>query len=195
VKPTFFRTTAEFRAWLEKHHGSATELLVGFHKERRSANRNRTSMTYQTALDEALAFGWIDGVRRRIDEDRWSIRFTPRRPRSIWSNVNIRHVTRLIAEGRMAPAGLRAYEARSAARSGIYGYEREPRTFDAPATRALAANARAKAFFDAQPPGYRRIMTHWVMSAKKEETRARRLARLIDRSSHAERVNLLKPNA
>ena len=196
MKPTFFASGGEFRAWLERHHDREKELLVGFVKKAAARlKRSRDPMTYQDALDEALAFGWIDGVRRGLDPARYTIRFTPRKPRSIWSKVNIRHVNRLIAAGRMTPAGMQAFEARSAARSGIYGYEREPQAFDATAERTFAANPTAKTFFDAQPPGYRRIITHWVMSAKKEDTRARRLARLIDKSTRGQRVDFLKPRS
>jgi len=202
VKPTFFASAVEFRAWLETHHARKTELLVGFYKTTRGARAahgargfSRASLTYAEALDEALAFGWIDGVRRSLDAERWTIRFTPRKARSIWSHINVRHVERLTAEGRMMPAGLRAYAARSAERSGIYGHERQPMAFDAPAKTAFAANRNAKTFFDAQPPGYRRIMTYWVMSAKRGETRARRLARLVEKSARGERIDLMKPNA
>jgi len=191
MKPRFFSSAIAFRAWLEANHDTKAELLVGFHK----TASGKPGATYKEALDEALAFGWIDGVRRGLDAERYTIRFTPRKPRSIWSNVNMRHVERLIAAGRMAPAGLRAYEARTAERSGIYSFERQPMAFDAAARRAFAANARAKAFFAAQPPGYRRVTTYWVMSAKKEETRVRRLARLIDKSARGERIDFMKPNA
>jgi len=202
----FFSSGAAFRVWLEAHHDRETELLVGFFKKSRSANASRSggngarevsrsSMTYQEALDEALAFGWIDGVRRSIDTECWSIRFTPRTARSIWSNINIRHVERLIAGRRMAAPGLRAFEARSTERSGIYSFERKPMTFDAPSKKALAGNKKAKTFFDAQPPGYRRVVTYWVMSAKKPETRARRLARLVRASARGVRIDLMKPNA
>ena len=191
MKPRFFSSAIAFRAWLEANHDTKTELLVGFHKKASA----KAGATYQHALDEALAFGWIDGVRRGLDAERYTIRFTPRKPRSIWSNVNIRHVERLIAAGRMAPPGLRAYEARTAERSGIYSFERKPMAFDAAAKRAFAVNARAKTFFAAQPPGYRRVITYWVMSAKKEETRARRLAHLIDKSARGERIDFVKPYA
>ncbi len=152
-------------------------------------------MTYAEALDEALAFGWIDGVRRNVDADRWSIRFTPRKPRSIWSNVNIRHAKRLIGEGRMTPAGQRAFDARHPRRSGVYTYETAPATFDPAAANAFAANARAKAFFEAQPPGYRRTVTNWVMSAKRAETRLRRLAIVIETSARGARIDFMKPRS
>ena len=191
MAPRFFTSASAFRTWLERHHDRETELLVGFYKK----GSARAALTYAAALDEALAFGWIDGVRRSLDAERYTIRFTPRKPRSIWSRVNIRHVERLVADGRMHAAGLRAYEARTAARSGVYSFEREPMAFDAAAKKAFAANRTARTFFDAQPPGYRRVITYWVMSAKKEETRARRLARVIEKSARGERVDLMKPNA
>lgn len=211
MKPTFFSSAAEFRAWLEAHHSRERELLVGFYKRAGSPKGSRSSgdgarskrnetrgfsratLTYQEALDEALAFGWIDGVRRRHDDRRWTIRFTPRRARSIWSNVNIRRMKELIADRRVTPAGLRAFEAREERRSGVYTYERTPTTFDAAAEEAFAANRQAKTFFDVQPPGYRRLMTGWVMQAKKEETRLKRLARLIDQSSRGRRLDLMNP--
>ncbi|HZP48352.1 MAG TPA: YdeI/OmpD-associated family protein [Vicinamibacterales bacterium] len=198
MTPKFFASARAFRAWLERHHDRETELLVGFHKKaspRRRGAKARAGMTYGEALDEALAFGWIDGVRRNIDADRWSIRFSPRKPRSIWSNVNVRHVTRLIEAGRMAPAGLRAFDAREERRSGIYLYERTPAALEPALEKRFAARRAAKAFFDAQPPGYRRIVTGWVMQAKKQETREKRLARLIEKSARRERVDLMKPNA
>ncbi len=191
MKPRFFASAAQFRAWLTRYHESKSELLVGFYKK----GAPRGGLTYGEALDEALAFGWIDGVRRSVDRERWSIRFTPRKPRSIWSRVNIRHVERLIAEGRMMPAGLRAYEARSPERSGVYSFERDAMAFDEASARTFAANRKAKTFFDAQPPGYRRVITYWVMSAKRPETRARRLARVIEQSARGARVDLMKPNA
>jgi uncharacterized protein YdeI (YjbR/CyaY-like superfamily) len=191
MTPRFFASAASFRAWLSQHHDRKTELLVGFYKK----GSKRAGLSYAGALDEALAFGWIDGVRRGLDAERYTIRFTPRKARSIWSNINIRHVKRLIAEGRMHAAGLRAYEARTAERSGVYSFEREAMAFDAAAKKTFAANVRAKAFFDAQPPGYRRVITFWVMSAKQADTRARRLAHLIDKSARGERIDMMKPNA
>ena len=191
MKPVFFTSGKEFRAWLAKHHDRETELLLGFYKR----GAKKAGITYAEALDEALAYGWIDGVRRNLDAERWTIRFTPRKARSIWSNVNIRHVARLIEEGRMAPAGMRAYERREARRSGIYTYETKPATFDRATAKALAANARAKTFFDAQPAGYRRHVTNWIMSAKKDETRMSRLAILLDKSARGVRIDFMKPRA
>jgi uncharacterized protein YdeI (YjbR/CyaY-like superfamily) len=186
--PRFFRSAAEFRGWLEAHHDRALELLVGLHKKAATGG-----LRYPEALDEALAFGWIDGVRRRIDEQRWCIRFTPRRPRSIWSHINIKRANELIALGRMRPPGLRAFDAREPARSGIYLYERTPTELDEPAAAELAAHPRARRFLDAQPPGYRRHVVGWVMAGQKEETRRRRLAKLIEVSVRGERIDFMKP--
>ena len=188
--PTFFASAGAFRAWLAANHDRATELLVGFYKK----GATRSGPTYQEALDEALAYGWIDGVRRRLDDDRWTIRFTPRTARSIWSRVNIRRMNELVALGRVTPAGLRAFEARTPDRSGVYGHEQTEVAFDPAIEKTFAKSARAKAFFDAQPPGYRKVLTNWVMSAKKEETRLNRLARLIATSARGERIDFMKPN-
>lgn len=194
MKPTFFKTSVAFREWLAANHDRAPELLVGFHK----VDSGRPSITYQEALDEALAFGWIDGVRRRVDEFSYSIRFTPRRARSIWSNVNIKRVGELIAAGRMAPPGLAAFERRDAKRSGIYSYESTARSvppgeFGQRELAAFTAKAKAWAFFEAQAPYYKKLMIKWVMSAKRDDTRARRLTQLIDHSKRGERVPLLTP--
>ena len=191
ARPKFFATPAKFRAWLERHHETAAELLVGFHKK----GSGKPSITWPESVDEALCFGWIDGIRRRIDDDSYSIRFTPRRARSIWSNVNVRRVAELTKLGRMQPAGLRAFAARESARSGIYRYEQDKQEPDEPLTEAyratLEANKKAWTFFQAQPPYYRRLATRWVMSAKKEETRLRRLAQLIKDSSGGRRFGAL----
>jgi uncharacterized protein YdeI (YjbR/CyaY-like superfamily) len=187
VEPRYFATPDEFRAWLEDHHATAREILVGFYK------RPGPGMTYQQALDQALSFGWIDGVRRRVDEQRWTIRFSPRQPRSIWSAVNIRRVEELTQAGLMHPAGLRAFAARDAARSGVYSYER-PQSLDPEFEGQLRTNAAAWEFFQAQAPWYRRTASAWVMSAKREATRRRRLATLIDDSAHRRRIGLLNQN-
>lgn len=191
MKPRFFKTTDDFRAWLEAHHETEKELLVGFHK----VGSGRPSMTWPQSVDEALAFGWIDGVRRRIDETSYSIRFTPRKPTSIWSAVNIKRVAALTAEGRMRPAGLAAFDRRDAKKSEIYSFERKAAVFDEEMLKTFQAKKKAFAFFEAQPPGYKRIMAHWVMSAKRPETRAKRLGLLVDASQRGERVDLMKPGA
>lgn len=190
MKPRFFDSGRAFRAWLEANHARETEILVGFYKKA----SGRPGIRYQEALDEALAYGWIDGVRRGLDGERYTIRFTPRKARSIWSNVNVKRMKQLVALGRVTPAGMRAFEAREARRTGVYGYETPPMSFDPASAKALRANEAATTFFDAQPPGYKKLVTRWVMSAKKEETRAKRLARLIDVSSRGRRIDFLKPN-
>jgi uncharacterized protein YdeI (YjbR/CyaY-like superfamily) len=195
MKPTFFPTPADFRAWLERNHETEKELLVGYYKK----GSGRASITWPESVDEALCFGWIDGIRRTIDDESYSIRFTPRRARSVWSNVNVRRVVELTKLGRMHPAGLKAFEARDPKRSGIYAYEgrrREDLEQLAPAyLERLKANAKAWAFFDAQPPYYKRVAALFVMSAKKEETQLRRLARLIDDSAKGRRIGLMeRPN-
>lgn len=173
--PTTFRTAAAFRAWLAKRGARESALVVRFLK----AHVPHRGLTYAQALDEALCFGWIDGVRRRFDADSYTIRFTPRKPRSTWSRVNVAHVGRLIREGRMARPGLAAYAAREEERTGIYSFERRAATFAPAHARAFRARPRAWAFFAAQAPWYRRTCSFWVMSGKKEETRERRLAQLI----------------
>ncbi len=176
-KPMFFRTAQAFRAWLARHHRAAKELLVGFHKKRSGS----PSLTWREAVDQALCFGWIDGVRKRLDDARYVIRFTPRQPGSTWSAVNIDRVAALEAEGLMHAAGRRAFAQRSAAKSRTYSYERrEAAVLDPALAKTLQADRKAWAFFQAQAPSYQRKAIHWVVSAKKEEVRLRRLERLMD---------------
>ena len=184
MKPTFFRTPNDFRAWLAKHHEKESELLVGFYK----VETRKPSITWPESVDEALSFGWIDGVRRRIDDESYSIRFTPRQPRSIWSAVNIKRMRELIAEGRVAPAGLAAFERRDDKRSELYSYERKTATFDAEALARFQKNRTAWDWFSAQAPSYQRAATHWVTSAKRPETREKRLGTLIACSKRQERI-------
>ena len=188
MKPTFFSSPAQFRQWLEKNHDSAAELLVGFHKK----DSGKKSVTYSQALDEALCFGWIDGVRRSLDETSYTIRFTPRKPRSIWSNVNVRHVERLTKEGRMADPGLKAYALRDPKRTGIYAFENEVREFSPEFEKKFRANKPAWQFFQSEPPSIRRTCIFWVMSAKKEETRVRRLEQLIARGEQGIRSGVME---
>ena len=182
--PKTFRTPAAFRAWLEKHHATAKELEIRLFKVH-AAHRG---ITYAQALDEALCFGWIDGVIHSLDEDSFRQRYTPRKPRSNWSRRNIGHVERLRKAGRMTPAGLAAYAAREAQRSGSYSFEQERPELSPAYLKAIRANKAAWTHFQAQAPGYRRLMAHWVMSAKKEETRARRLGILIDSASRGRKI-------
>jgi uncharacterized protein YdeI (YjbR/CyaY-like superfamily) len=180
MKPTYFPTPADFREWLEANHAKAKELLVGFHKK----GSGRPSLTWPESVDEALCFGWIDGVRRSLGETSYTIRFTPRRPTSIWSDVNVARVKDLERRGRLRPAGRRAFAARRAEKTGVYAFEqKEPARLSKEQEAALRANRKAAAFFDAQPPWYRRTATHWIVRAKRRETRERRLARLIEDSA------------
>ena len=184
----FFATPAKFRDWLERNHAKAKELWVGFYKK----ETGRPSITWPESVDEALCVGWIDGIRKRLDDESYAIRFTPRNPQSIWSAVNIKRVAELSREGRMRPAGLEAFERRADDKSAIYSYEqRKTAAFDEAAERQFRSNAKAWAFFESQPPGYRRLATFFVISAKKDETRQKRLARLIADSAAGRRIGEL----
>jgi uncharacterized protein YdeI (YjbR/CyaY-like superfamily) len=183
--PRFFATPAAFRAWLDAHHDRESELVVGFSKK----GSGKPSISWPESVDEALCYGWIDGVRRSLGEESYTIRFTPRRASSIWSNVNIAKVQALLAAGRMMPAGIAAWERRDPARSGIYAFEREEAAaFDAEAELRFSRNHAAWKYFQAQPPGYRRLATHYVVSAKRPETRERRLTALIEHSARGKRL-------
>ena len=189
MKPKFFPTPADFRAWLEEFHETAAELLVGFHKK----GSGRPSITWPESVDEALCFGWIDGVRRSLGETSYTIRFTPRRPTSIWSAVNVARVAELTKLERMRPAGLRAFAARTPERTGVYAFERYAAAkLTKEQEKTLRRNRKAAAFFDAQPPWYRRTVTHWVISAKKPETRERRLSLLIADCAAGRRIGPLR---
>jgi uncharacterized protein YdeI (YjbR/CyaY-like superfamily) len=185
VKPRFFASAREFRRWLDRHHASATELIVGFFKKKHQTGR--PSLTYKEAVDEALCAGWIDGLTRGLDDARYSVRFTPRRSRSRWSQINIRRVGELAAEGRMTSRGQAVFEAR-ARTSQRYSYETRPRQFPAALRRRFKTDASAWAFFESQPPGYRRTAIWWVVSANRPETRERRLEQLIRCSTRGERL-------
>ena len=181
----FFATQARFRAWLASHHHARSELWVGFYKR----SSGRPSITWPESVDEALCFGWIDGIRRSLDDSSYVIRFTPRKPQSTWSAVNIKRARELIQLGRMRPAGLRAFRARADETSAIYSYEqRKTARLSASEERQFRATTKAWAFFNTRPPWYRRITIYWVISAKREETRARRLATLISDSAHGRTV-------
>lgn len=186
MKPTFFRTPLELRDWLERYHDTTPELFVGFYKK----GSGKPSITWPESVDEALCFGWIDGIRRTIDDESYVIRFTPRRTRSIWSAVNIKRMNELLRLGRVQPAGRRAFEARDLKRSAVYSYEQRQKDQRlAPAYAAkLKANRKAWTFFRSQAPWYQRTVSRWVMSAKKEETKLRRLATLIDDSAQQRRI-------
>ena len=183
MDPKFFATPADFRAWLGRNHASADELLVGFWKK----HTGKPSVDWPQARDQALCFGWIDGVRKSRGMDSYSIRFTPRRPGSVWSKVNLERYAALLAEGAMTPAGTAAFEAGKEDRSH-YSYEAETRALEADEIARFMANAKAWADWDKRPPGYRKVALHWITSAKKPETRARRLATLIEDSAHGRKI-------
>jgi uncharacterized protein YdeI (YjbR/CyaY-like superfamily) len=182
---TFFRSTADFRNWLEKNYAKAKQLWVGFHRK----DSGRPSITWPESVDEALCFGWIDGLRKRIDAQSYKIRFTPRRAISYWSTINIGRVEELTRAGRMRPAGIKAFAQRTPERSGNYSYENRKSTkLDRRAEKQIRASPAAWKFFQAQTPSYRQVITWWVMSAKKDETRARRVAKLIGHSAGGKRL-------
>lgn len=184
--PTFFPDAAAFRHWFDANAGTSTELLVGFHK----VGSGRPSMSWSESVDEALCVGWIDGVRRRIDDRTYSIRFTPRKPASIWSAINIAKVEMLAAAGRMRPAGAQAFARRTEAKSKIYSHEQaQTAMLSATELRAFKRHQAAWRFFDEQtPPGYRKVVLHWITSAKKPETRAARLAKLLAACAAGQRL-------
>ena len=184
MPPTFFDTPAKFRAWMQKHHKTADELWVGFYKKA----TGRPSITWQEAVDEALCFGWIDGIRKKVDADSFMNRFTPRRRGSVWSDVNTRRVAELMKTGRVRAAGRAAFEARDAAKTAAISRVRRDPRLDKDAETQFKANRAAWEFFNAQPPGYRRMAIWFVMSAKREETRAKRLNVLIDISASKRRL-------
>jgi uncharacterized protein YdeI (YjbR/CyaY-like superfamily) len=184
LSPKFFPTPSAFRKWLAANHAKAKELSVGFYKK----DSGRPSITWPESVDEALCFGWIDGVRRRVDDESYQIRFSPRRRTSIWSAVNIRNAEKLIREKRMQPAGRKAYAARKEYRSGIYSYEQRSAELVEPYAAKLKRNKTAWQFFQSQPPSYRKLINWWIVSAKREETRLKRLERLIQFSANGQRL-------
>jgi uncharacterized protein YdeI (YjbR/CyaY-like superfamily) len=187
MKPRYFKSQSEFRKWLETNHTTETELMLGFYKK----GSGKASITYPEALDEALCFGWIDGVRRRLTDDAYVQRFSPRKAKSIWSNVNVRHVERLKKLGRMAPAGLKAYELKDPKKTGVYSFENRPRELSPAYEKQFRSNKKAWEFFEKQPPGFKRLMIFRVMEGKQEETRQRRLEQLIESSGKGERLGVM----
>jgi len=184
MKIKFFRSPLHFREWLEANHGSARELWVGFYKK----TSGKASITWPESVDQALCFGWIDGVRKSVDDISYTIRFSPRKPSSIWSAVNIKRAQELASQGLMRPAGLQAFEVRKENRSRIYSYEQGGHTLPEPYQTILKENKAAWDFFHAQPPSYRKLVGWWVASAKKEETRLKRLDKLIEASVQEKRL-------
>ena len=186
MEPTFFKTASAWRKWLEKNHDKTTEKIIGFHK----VGSEKTGITYKEALDEALCFGWIDGVRHGGDLT-YTNRFSPRRPKSIWSQINIKRVEELKVEGRMHLAGLAAYEARDSERQNRYSFENRNAALSVEDEKAFRANRQAWENFSARPPSYRHPAIWWVVSAKKPETRERRLATLIEDSAAGRKIKPL----
>lgn len=188
LKPHFFPSPSAWGAWLEEHHAETMELWVGLYKR----DSGRPSITWPEAVDGALCFGWIDGIRKSIDNISYKIRFTPQKPRSVWSAVNVRRATELSTMGLMHPAGLAAFQKRDGKRSEIYSYEQRRSAKLPPAYEKRFRTMRAAwAFFQAQAPGYQRICSWWVISAKREETRLKRLAALIEHSEHQRKIPAL----
>lgn len=183
---TYFESAEEWRSWLEENHDSARELWLGFWKK----HTGHPGLAYPDAVEQALCFGWIDGVLNRLDDRRHRIRFTPRRRGSTWSNVNVAKVAELESRGLMTDAGRATFEARSPEGEGVYAYKNDAVALDPDRAARLAASPAALAFFEAQPPSYRKIATRWVMSAKREETRDRRMAELV---ADCEASRLIKP--
>lgn len=179
MKPTFFKTPSDLRKWFEKYHDREQELLVGFYKK----DSGKPSITWPQSVDEALCFGWIDGIRKSLDEVSYTIRFTPRRARSTWSAVNIKRAGELTKQGLMMRRGLEAFAARQENRSGIYSYEQRSPELPDPYRRLFKKHKAAWNFFEAQRPSYRKTANWWVLSAKKEDTRLKRLDKLIDYSA------------
>ena len=184
MTPTFFETPSKFRAWLQTHHKTANELWVGFYKKA----SGKGGLTYSEAVDAALCFGWIDGVKYKVDESSYMHRFSPRTAGSYWSAVNTKRMERLLDAGLVAAPGKAAFERRDQKKTKKYSFERKNAAFDAATRRAFKANRPAWAFFAAQPPGYQKVLTFWVMSARQEDTRLRRLATLVERSAKGERI-------
>jgi uncharacterized protein YdeI (YjbR/CyaY-like superfamily) len=184
MKVQYFKSALAFRRWLDVNHARVSELWVGFFKKA----SGKGGLTYAEAVDEALCFGWIDGLKKRVDELSYTHRFSPRKPRSNWSRINIAHVERLKKAARMMPAGLKAYAAREPGRSGVYSFENAPRTLAPADEKQFKADNAAWEFFRRQPPGYQRLAIWWMTSAKKAETRARRLSQLIAHSRDGRRV-------
>jgi len=185
MKPRYFRSRAEFREWLERNHAAITEQYIGFYKTK----SKKTGITYQEAVDEALCFGWIDGIVKSVDADSYMHRFTPRKASSHWSNINVRRYAELKAAGQVHPAGEAAYARRDPKRTGKASYEQEPAQLTPAQLKKLKANTKAWDFFQKQPPSYQRVCRHYVTTAKQETTRERRLQNLIKCSAEGRRLD------
>lgn len=191
MKPHHFATQVEFRQWLSENSTTATELIVGYYK----VGSGKPSITWPQSVDQALCFGWIDGVRRSVDAESYCIRFTPRKANSIWSEINIKKVEELTKAGLMTEAGLAAFALRKTDKSGIYSHESKAQLFDEQTLLLFKTNESAWSYFTAQAPSYQKVVTHWVMSAKQEKTRLSRLDKLMKASSSQQRLELFgKPS-
>jgi uncharacterized protein YdeI (YjbR/CyaY-like superfamily) len=190
MKITYFKTQLEFRKWLEKNHEKLSELWVGFYKK----STLKPSITYPQALDEALCFGWIDGVRKNVDESSYTIRFTPRKKQSHWSAVNIKKYEELLKLNLVMSAGVKAFRDSDKKKALKYSEERKSAKLDSIYEKKFKTNKKAWEFFSTQPPGYQRVCTFWIMSAKQEETREKRLKLLMDYSQVQKRLEMFKPN-
>lgn len=187
--PKFFKTQEAFRKWLDQNHTTGVEILVGYYK----VATGLPSITWPESVDVALAFGWIDGIRKSIDDESYTVRFTPRKPNSIWSARNIKRIEELTASGLMMPAGVKAYECRKESLSRIYSHENEPKSLSKAYEKQFRARKGAWEFFSRQAPSYIRVMTWWVMSAKQEVTRIKRLTILIDASAEGVKLSTFQP--
>jgi uncharacterized protein YdeI (YjbR/CyaY-like superfamily) len=184
MKPIFFKNQNEFRKWLEANHEIATEVLVGYYK----VKTGKPSLTWSESVDQALCYGWIDGIRRSIDDESYCIRFTPRRPNSNWSAVNIKKMKQLIKNGLMTPAGLAVYKKRKEDKSKVYGYENRPKTLPENLEKIFRKNKKAWKYFYAQAASYQKTVIHWIVSARMEKTRLARLDQAIQESSKGKRL-------
>ena len=184
MTPVFFPQQSDFRKWLTKNHKKESELVVGFYK----VNSGKPSITWSQSVDEALCFGWIDGVRRTIDEDSYSIRFTPRRPTSIWSAININKVEQLTKQGLMKPAGLAIFKLRKEEKSNVYSHEKETAQLPGELKTIFKKNKRAWDYFNNQAPSYKKVIIHWITTAKQKETQLRRLNKVMAESEQHKRV-------
>lgn len=183
----FFKTPEEFRKWLKKNHKKETELYVGFYK----VGTKKPSINWSQSVDQALCFGWIDGIRKSIDEESYCIRFTPRKPTSIWSAINIKKIEELTKAGLMLPEGEKAFSLRTENKSNIYSHENELRTLDVKYEKSFKKNKLAWDFFTKQAPSYKKVMIHWIMSAKQEKTRQSRLEKIISESEQQKRIRIM----
>ena len=188
-KPSFFKTQSELRKWFTKNHNKLTEVWIGFY----NAKSGKTAATYKQALDEALCFGWIDGTRKNVNTESYTNRFTPRKAKSYWSDVNTKRAKELIQQGRMTARGLEVFNARDKKQTKRYSFENKSASFDSALERKFKANKKAWVFFQAQPPYYKKVFTGWVGGAKQEETRLKRLDALIKGSERGKRLDMLNP--